>query len=141
MIPRRALSSSRVFSLPRVCSTAQRFNVPGPSWIGSKTTTKHAFSSSQFRLTQAPTTARKLIESKMSLDGKVTVVTGKYYTEFSRRLYADQRCEGGSRGIGLTLAKTAAALGSDIAILDVQKPEESLAQLEKDHGPRFIFHR
>lgn len=77
----------------------------------------------------------------MSLDGKVTVVTGKYYTEFSRKLYADQRCEGGSRGIGLELAKTAAALGSDIAILDVQEPEESLAQLEKDHGPRFIFHR
>ncbi|KAJ5753593.1 uncharacterized protein N7511_007746 [Penicillium nucicola] len=67
--------------------------------------------------------ARELIQSKLSLDGKVTVITG------------------GSRGIGLTLAKTAAALGSDVAILDLQEPDTSLAQLEKDYGSRFIFQR
>lgn len=49
--------------------------------------------------------------------------------------------QGGARGIGLTLAKTAAALGSDITILDVQEPDTSLAQLERDYGSRFVFHR
>ncbi|KAJ5360466.1 hypothetical protein N7517_009657 [Penicillium concentricum] len=68
-------------------------------------------------------TTKKLIESKISLDGRVTIITG------------------GSRGIGLALAKTAAALGSDVAILDVQEPETSVSQLEREYGSRFIFHR
>lgn len=49
--------------------------------------------------------------------------------------------QGGSRGIGLALAKTVAALGSDVALLDVEEPEESIDQLEKYYGSRFIYHQ
>ncbi|KAJ5683438.1 hypothetical protein N7462_006603 [Penicillium macrosclerotiorum] len=64
-----------------------------------------------------------MVLSKLTLDGKVTVITG------------------GSRGIGLTLAKTAASLGSDVAILDVEEPETTLQQLENEYGSRFFFQR
>ncbi|KAJ6092305.1 hypothetical protein N7467_004274 [Penicillium canescens] len=74
-------------------------------------------------LNKASNAARELIHSKISLDGKATVITG------------------GSRGIGLSIAKAAGALGSDVAILDVQEPDISLAQLEKEYGSRFVFHR
>ena len=47
----------------------------------------------------------------------------------------------GSRGIGLELAKTTAALGSHVAILDVVEPEVSVQQLERLYGSNFTFHR
>ncbi|KAL4876840.1 hypothetical protein BJY04DRAFT_231292 [Aspergillus karnatakaensis] len=48
---------------------------------------------------------------------------------------------GGARGIGLTLAETAAGLGSDVALLDVLQPEHDLAELEKTYGTRFRYYR
>ncbi|KAL2826263.1 hypothetical protein BDW59DRAFT_161100 [Aspergillus cavernicola] len=63
------------------------------------------------------------VAEKLSLNGKVTVVTG------------------GARGIGLTLAETVAGLGSDVVILDVLQPERELADLEKRYGTRFRYYR
>ncbi|KAJ5396556.1 hypothetical protein N7509_004669 [Penicillium cosmopolitanum] len=116
-----ALKPSRVISPSRIWLGATRFNVQGCKGFG----TTHIQRSGKipFQHTELSTKARKLVESKISLDGKVTVITG------------------GSRGIGLELAKTAAALGSDIAILDVREPDESIAQLQEAYGSRFVFHQ
>lgn len=49
--------------------------------------------------------------------------------------------KGGSRGIGLTLATSAASLGSHVAILDVQEPETSLETLKRQFHRNFTFHK
>ncbi|KAL2834566.1 hypothetical protein BJY01DRAFT_239143 [Aspergillus pseudoustus] len=63
------------------------------------------------------------VADKLSLAGKVTVITG------------------GARGIGLTLAETVAGLGSDVVILDVLQPEREISELEKTYGKRFGYYR
>ncbi|KIW69205.1 hypothetical protein PV04_05096 [Phialophora macrospora] len=66
----------------------------------------------------------RTIQDMMSLKGRVTVVTG------------------GARGIGLALARGAAELGSDIAVLDVlEKPSEAFFDLEKVLGVRARYYR
>ncbi|OQE12658.1 hypothetical protein PENVUL_c001G04688 [Penicillium vulpinum] len=122
---RRHLALRVVEALPRqvLLPTGGKFSAPGYILSKYAPLARHAFSTSSYRLSNVLKTARELIDSKLSLGGKVTVVTG------------------GSRGIGLALAKTAAALGSDVAILDVHEPETSVSQLETDYGSRFIFQR
>lgn len=39
------------------------------------------------------------------------------------------------------MAKTVAALGGNVAILDVEEPVEGLPQLQEAYGQRFVFHR
>ncbi|KAJ5685523.1 hypothetical protein N7536_008142 [Penicillium majusculum] len=108
---------------PGVLPTGRKLSAPGRILSKHAPIIRHTFSTGPYRSSNVSNTTRELIESKLSLSGRVTVITG------------------GSRGIGLTLAKTAAALGSHVAILDVHEPETSHAQLERDYGSRFIFHR
>ncbi|EGC41410.1 short-chain dehydrogenase/reductase SDR [Histoplasma capsulatum var. duboisii H88] len=56
------------------------------------------------------------IASKLSLDGKVTVITG------------------GSRGIGLALVEAMAGLGSDVAILDIMEPQVDIEKLQSQYN-------
>ncbi|EXJ73599.1 uncharacterized protein A1O5_03361 [Cladophialophora psammophila CBS 110553] len=64
------------------------------------------------------------IQDLMSLKDRVTVVTG------------------GARGIGLALARGAAELGSDIAVLDIlEKPSDAFLDLEKGLGVRAKYYR
>ncbi|KIX00873.1 uncharacterized protein Z518_09938 [Rhinocladiella mackenziei CBS 650.93] len=64
------------------------------------------------------------IQDLLSLKGRVTVVTG------------------GARGIGLALARGAAELGSDVAVLDVlEKPSEAFFELESELGVRAKYYR
>ncbi|OCT47819.1 short chain type dehydrogenase [Cladophialophora carrionii] len=66
----------------------------------------------------------RTIQDMMSLKGRVTVVTG------------------GARGIGLALARGAAELGSDIAVLDVlEKPSEAFEDFEKELGVQARYYR
>ncbi|RVX74850.1 hypothetical protein B0A52_01127 [Exophiala mesophila] len=59
-----------------------------------------------------------------SLKGKVTLVTG------------------GAQGIGLSLARGAAELGSDVAVLDLsENPTDEYAELEKTEGVRVRYYR
>ncbi|OJJ55384.1 hypothetical protein ASPSYDRAFT_1159005 [Aspergillus sydowii CBS 593.65] len=66
---------------------------------------------------------KQSIIDKLSLDGKVTVVTG------------------GARGIGLALSETVASLGSNVAILDLLEPEHELTDLENAYKTRFKYYR
>ncbi|KIW89330.1 uncharacterized protein Z519_10184 [Cladophialophora bantiana CBS 173.52] len=64
------------------------------------------------------------IQDLMSLRDRVTVVTG------------------GARGIGLALARGAAELGSDIAVLDIlEKPSDAFLDFEKGLGVRAKYYR
>ncbi|KAJ9611158.1 hypothetical protein H2200_004341 [Cladophialophora chaetospira] len=66
----------------------------------------------------------KSIQDLMSLKGKVTVITG------------------GARGIGLALARGAAELGSNVAVLDVlDKPLEAFYDFEKELGVQARYYR
>ncbi|GKZ52070.1 hypothetical protein AbraIFM66951_010573, partial [Aspergillus brasiliensis] len=85
-------------------------------------TFKRNLSTTRVYLNENKALSRQSVISKLTLEDKVTCVTG------------------GSRGIGLELAKITAALGSHVAILDVTEPEVSIQQLEKDYGSRFTFH-
>lgn len=49
---------------------------------------------------------------------------------------------GGGRGIGLSLARAAAELGSDVAVLDIlEKPHDDLLNIAKDFGVRIEYYR
>ncbi|KIW28052.1 uncharacterized protein PV07_07739 [Cladophialophora immunda] len=64
------------------------------------------------------------IQDLMSLKGRVTVVTG------------------GARGIGLALARGAAELGSDVAVLDIlEKPSDAFLDFEKELGVTAKYYR
>lgn len=47
---------------------------------------------------------------------------------------------GGSRGIGLEIAKACAEFGSDVALLDVLEPHENISQM-KSQGVRVGFYK
>ncbi|OAL34832.1 hypothetical protein AYO20_05792 [Fonsecaea nubica] len=66
----------------------------------------------------------RTIQDLMSLKGRVTVVTG------------------GARGIGLALARGAAELGSDVAVLDIlEKPSDAFLDLENQLGVKAKYYR
>lgn len=49
---------------------------------------------------------------------------------------------GGGRGIGLSLARAAAELGSDVAVLDIlEKPHNDLLNIANDFGVRIEYYR
>ena len=102
---------------------------------------KRVLGQSRRLTTESPVTTRDSIISKLSLDGKVTAITGICVPSIFQIKALTPRQPGGSRGIGLGFARTAAALGSDVAILDVEEPDTSLDQLQNDYGTRFFFHR
>jgi len=72
----------------------------------------------------------------------VNVVTGRDRgASFSTSMVAEVRLNktlmvltGGSRGIGLEIAKVCAELGSDVALLDVLEPQETISQMESQGG-------
>jgi hypothetical protein len=84
------------------------------------------------------------IQEMLSLRGKVTVVTGKFFTPFFDKSSFDvQRLNfvGGARGIGLALAAVSAELGSDVAIIDtLEKPHEDFERLN-DFGVKVKYYR
>jgi sorbose reductase len=49
---------------------------------------------------------------------------------------------GGGRGIGLSLARAAAELGSDVAVLDIlEKPHDEFFSIANDFGVRVKYYR
>lgn len=49
---------------------------------------------------------------------------------------------GGGRGIGLSLARAAAELGSDVAVLDIlEKPHDGLLSITNDFGVRVKYYQ
>ncbi|PLB46608.1 short-chain dehydrogenase/reductase SDR [Aspergillus steynii IBT 23096] len=67
--------------------------------------------------------ARQSFLSKLSLDGKVTMITG------------------GARGIGLAIAEATATLGSDVILFDVLSPQAGVEELQKRYGTRIKYYR
>ena len=80
------------------------------------------------------------IQSLLSLKERVTVITGK-----TRRCFHPDynlTTAGGARGIGLALARGAAELGSDVAVLDVlEKPSDEFFEFEAELGVRAKYYR
>lgn len=106
--------------------------------------------SSRFGASFATSTSAKTRQSsmvlKLSLNNKVTVITGRMI--FNCKLYTSfDFCSpsftatGGARGIGFELAKSTADLGSDIALMDIREPETDLLELEKKYGTKFKFYQ
>lgn len=80
----------------------------------------------------------KSVLDLMSLKGKVTVVTGTLYP---LKIGFSTKWIGAARGIGLGLARGAAELGSDVAILDIlEQPAEDLKSWE-GLGVRVKYYR
>jgi hypothetical protein len=78
----------------------------------------------------------------MSLKGRVTVVTGRSERAQLVSFRVANIHVGGARGIGLALARGAAELGSDIAVLDaLEKPSEAFSDFEKELGVRARYYR
>ncbi|KAI1608326.1 short-chain dehydrogenase/reductase SDR [Exophiala viscosa] len=85
---------------------------------------RNALSVSDVVARDAATYKSSTVFDLLSLKGKVTVVTGA------------------GRGIGLVLARTAAELGSSVALLDVlPTPADDLSELERDFDIRAKYYR
>ncbi|OAX85047.1 hypothetical protein ACJ72_00577 [Emergomyces africanus] len=109
MVPERAVSR-----LPRYLGliSTKQYGVKRP---GSR---REASSVS----TKQPINLNASIASKLSLEGKVTLIT-----------------VGGTRGIGLALAEATAGLGSEVAILDIMEPQVDINKLQSQYRTRIKY--
>lgn len=58
------------------------------------------------------------------------------------RVFSGVTVIGGGRGIGLSLARAAAELGSDVAVLDIlEKPHDELFSIANDFGVRVKYYK
>ncbi|PGH09119.1 hypothetical protein GX51_00873 [Blastomyces parvus] len=96
-----------------------------PGFLGSSTTSFGSKSLGSKReastSTKQPVNLGASIASKLSLDGKVTVITG------------------GTRGVGLALAEATAGLGSEVALLDIMEPQVDINKLQSQYGKRIKY--
>ena len=79
------------------------------------------------------------IQDLLSLKGKVTVVTGR--SKDPERISTSLIEIGGGRGIGLTLARGAAELGSNVAVFDLlEEPHADFLKLADELGVRTEYY-
>lgn len=80
------------------------------------------------------------IQKLLSLNGRVTAITGMQ--RGTPQVFPELTMTGGGRGIGLSLARAAAELGSDVAVLDMlEKPHDDLWSITDDFGARVKYYR
>lgn len=127
--------TTRGFSVPRCLHRPDAFR-------SSSTSTRNVAPATQLGAANEDAYRLHSIQDLMSLKGRVTVVTGTFSSNALELPITDRSVTGGARGIGLALARGAAELGSDVAVLDVlDKPSEAFFEFEKDLGVKAGYYR